>query len=166
MTNLSCSPSLSRTESANLTTNSKSSRETAPFEATDYEAEVAIVGAGIIGSCSAYYLAQEGIDVVVLERGRRNGEASGNNAGSLHVQLLAYDFGDWAQASGGPAAQTLPLQRESAALWPELAAALDIEFWVARKSLPGAPAGHQVVELDPLAPAASPARRSWSTVGS
>ena len=91
------------------------------------EAEVAIIGAGIVGSCVAYCLAREGVDVVVLERARRNGAASGNNAGSLHVQLLAYDFGDWAQAGGGPAARTLPLQRDSAAAWPGLAAALGVD---------------------------------------
>ena len=92
------------------------------------EAEVAVIGAGIVGSCVAYYLAREGVDVVVLERGRRNCAASGNNAGSLHVQLLAYDFGDWAQAGGGPAANTLPLQRDSAAIWPKLAAALGADL--------------------------------------
>ncbi len=91
-------------------------------------ADVAIIGAGIIGSCTAYYLAREGVDVVVLERGRCNGEASGNNAGSLHVQLLAYDFGDWAQAGGRAAAETLPLQRESAALWPAFARELGVDL--------------------------------------
>ena len=94
----------------------------------DGEAEVAIVGAGILGSCAAWYLAREGVDVVVLERGRRNCAASGNNAGSLHVQLLAYDFLDQTGAHGGPAARTLPLQRDSAAAWPELAAALGADL--------------------------------------
>ena len=97
-------------------------------ERIDGEAEVAIVGAGILGSCAACYLAREGVDVVVLERGRRNCAASGNNAGSLHVQLLAYDFLDRAGADGGPAARTLPLQRDSAAAWPELAAALGADL--------------------------------------
>ena len=97
-------------------------------ERIDGEAEVAILGAGILGSCTAWYLAREGVDVVVLERGRRNCAASGNNAGSLHVQLLAYDFLDRAGAHGGPAARTLPLQRDSAAAWPELAAALGADL--------------------------------------
>ena len=97
-------------------------------ERIDGEAEVAIVGAGILGSCAAWYLAREGVDVVVLERGRRNCAASGNNAGSLHVQLLAYDFLDRAGSDGGPAARSLPLQRDSAAAWPELAAALGADL--------------------------------------
>ena len=95
------------------------------------EAEVAIIGAGILGVCTAYHLARAGFDVAILERGQPNGEASGNNAGSLHVQLLAYDFGDLAQGSGRAAAETLPLQRESARLWPELARAVGADLELA-----------------------------------
>ncbi len=84
-------------------------------------ADIVVIGAGIIGTCAAYYMAREGLDVVQVERGQPNGEASGGNAGSLHVQLLSYDFGDRAQAGGMPAAQALPLHRESAAMWPALA---------------------------------------------
>ena len=88
-----------------------------PDRATD----IAVIGAGIVGTCAAYYLARNGFDVVVLERGQPNGQASGGNAGSLHVQLLSYHFGSRAEAGGGPAAQTLPLQRDSTRLWPALA---------------------------------------------
>ena len=79
-----------------------------------------MIGAGILGACTAYFLAREGVDVAILDRGPANGEASGGNAGSLHVQLLSYDFGDRAQKGGLPAAATLPLQRDSARLWPAL----------------------------------------------
>ena len=93
-------------------------------------ADVAIVGAGILGASTAYHLARDGVDAIVLERGQPNGEASGNNAGSLHVQLLAYDFDGRGPAGGGPAAASLPLQRESAAMWPILAEELgqDLEI--------------------------------------
>ena len=98
--------------------------------AVEEEAGIVVIGAGIVGSCTAFHLARDGADVVVLDRGRRNGAASGNNAGSLHVQLLAYDFGDWAQAGGEPAARTLPLQRDSAAVWPEFAASLGADLGI------------------------------------
>jgi glycine/D-amino acid oxidase-like deaminating enzyme len=88
--------------------------------ATATDSDVVVIGAGILGSCTAYYLAKEGLDVVQLERGQPNGQASGGNAGSLHVQLLSYDFGDRAIKGGKPAAETLPLQRDSARLWPLL----------------------------------------------
>lgn len=93
-------------------------RPQANAPATD--SDVVVIGAGILGSCAAYFLAKEGLDVVQLERGQPNGEASGGNAGSLHVQLLSYDFGERAIKGGKPAAETLPLQRDSARLWPEL----------------------------------------------
>ena len=48
--------------------------------------------------------------------------ASTANAGSLHVQLLSYDFTDDTPADGGPAAHTLPLGPRSIALWKEIAA--------------------------------------------
>jgi len=94
------------------------------------QADVIVIGAGILGTCTAYYLAREGLDVVVLERRQPNGEASGSNAGSLHVQLLSYDFGERAQAGGRPAAEALPLHRASAKLWPGLASDLgrDLEI--------------------------------------
>lgn len=84
------------------------------------DAQAIVIGGGMIGSCTTYYLARKGVDVVQLERASLNSEASGGNAGSLHVQLLAYDFGKWATKGGKPAAETLPLQRDSARLWPDL----------------------------------------------
>lgn len=96
------------------------------------DASVAIVGAGIVGIATAWELAREGVDAILIERDQPNAHASGNNAGSLHVQLLAYNFGDLATAAGLPAAQTLPLQRESARLWPEVADTLGVDLEIAR----------------------------------
>ncbi len=45
--------------------------------------DVVIVGGGIIGCATAYYLARAGVDVTVLERGAVSGEASGAAAGIL-----------------------------------------------------------------------------------
>ena len=47
------------------------------------EAEIIIIGGGIAGVSTAYYLAQLGHGVTVLERGEIGGEASGINAGGL-----------------------------------------------------------------------------------
>ncbi len=49
--------------------------------------DVAVIGGGLVGCASAYYLSQSGADVILLERGQINEGASGRNAGSLHFQL-------------------------------------------------------------------------------
>jgi glycine/D-amino acid oxidase-like deaminating enzyme len=92
------------------------------------KADVVVIGSGVMGACLAYYLAQEGRDVLVLERDEANLQASGANAGSLHVQLLSFDFGAKAEAGGGPAAQTLPLGPASVELWRQLEKASGVDF--------------------------------------
>ena len=58
----------------------------APGAALPRDAEVVIVGAGIMGLCTGIFLARAGKEVVILERGEPWREASGVNAGSLGVQ--------------------------------------------------------------------------------
>ena len=100
------------------TARSATAPETAPREA-----DVLVVGGGIVGLAVAYCLAREGMDVLVAERDDFAMAASTANAGSLHVQLLAYDFSEQGPADGGPAGATLPLGPESIGLWREFAAA-------------------------------------------
>ena len=94
--------------------------EHAPF--APIRTEVLVIGAGVLGSCLGYYLSKAGREVTVVERDDINLQASGANAGSLHVQLLSFDFGAKAQAGGGPAAATLPLGPMSVRLWQQIEA--------------------------------------------
>lgn len=89
-----------------------------------FTAQVAVIGGGIAGLCTAYYLAQGGADVLIVERDEVGMAASTANAGSLHVQLLSYDFTDDTPEDGGPAAHTLPLAPRSIALWKEIGTAV------------------------------------------
>src|SRR5215470_14674582 len=57
-----------------------------PSAALPRDAEVAIVGAGIMGLATGIFLARAGKEVVIVERGEPWREASGVNAGSLAVQ--------------------------------------------------------------------------------
>jgi glycine/D-amino acid oxidase-like deaminating enzyme len=97
------------------------------------DAAITVIGGGIIGICTAYELARAGADVLLIERGDPNGEASGGNAGSLHVQLLGYAFDDL----GSPAAEAmlpmLPLARDAAAAWEALATTLKPDIELRRK---------------------------------
>ncbi|RYI99710.1 MAG: FAD-dependent oxidoreductase, partial [Acetobacteraceae bacterium] len=95
-----------------------SARPAAPL---DERCDVLVIGGGALGLSTAYYLAQDGADVLLVERGEAGMAASTANAGSLHVQLLTYDF-DGEQRTG-PSLDRLPLGPRSIALWREIAAA-------------------------------------------
>ena len=83
--------------------------------------DVLVIGGGLAGLCTAYFLAQDGADVLLADRDEAGMAASTANAGSLHVQLLSYDFTDETPEDGGQAAHTLPLAPRSIALWKEIA---------------------------------------------
>ncbi len=95
----------------------------APSGAADRHADIVIIGGGAVGLSAAYYMAQEGADVLVIDRDEAGLAASTANAGSLHVQLIPYDFGvPGTPDDGGHAAHTLPLGPQSVALWSQIAA--------------------------------------------
>lgn len=96
----------------------------------DRTTDALVIGGGILGASCALALAQHGIETLVAERDAPNLQASGANAGSLHVQLLSFDFGSKAQAGGGPAAQTLVLGPAAIALWRQIErdSGLDLEI--------------------------------------
>ena len=83
--------------------------------------DVLVIGAGIVGACVARELALSGEEVLVIDRDAAGQQASTANAGSLHVQLLSFDFGAKAQAGGRPAAETLRLAGPAVALWEDIA---------------------------------------------
>lgn len=90
--------------------------EPLPIESVD----TVVIGGGVVGSCVAYWLAREGIETMLVERDEINLQASGANAGSLHVQLLAFDFTGGAPVVANRAAETLPLGPAAIALWQEI----------------------------------------------
>lgn len=64
--------------------------------------DIAVVGGGITGCATAFYLARAGARVALLERGEIGTGASGRNAGSLHGQIQYEPFAtlgeDWARS--------------------------------------------------------------------
>ena len=73
------------------------------------EADVVVIGGGIIGVCTAYYLAKLGQKVMLCEKGLIAGEQSSRNWG-------------WVRQHGRDVAE-LPIMMESNRLWQGLAAA-------------------------------------------
>lgn len=72
--------------------------------------DVAIIGGGIIGCATAYFLARSGVSVAVFEKGRIGGEQSGRNWGWVRQQCRS--------------PVELPLMMQSLRLWKELPAQL------------------------------------------
>ena len=75
------------------------------------EADVVVIGGGVIGVTAALDLARQGQRVVLLEKGRIAGEQSSRNWGWIRAQ--GRDFGE------------LPIALEAQRLWAELAPELD-----------------------------------------
>lgn len=89
----------------------------------------AIIGGGIVGMCLAWFLAEEGHDVAVLDDGRHAGTIA--NAGGLHVQLQSRFMRLYPEMV--PAfEETLPFYPRAVRHWEALAARLgeDIELAV------------------------------------
>lgn len=74
------------------------------------EVDVVIIGAGVIGIATAWYLVNAGVSVLVCEKGRVAGEQSSRNWG-------------WVRQQGRDAAE-LPIMMHSINLWAELAEAI------------------------------------------
>ena len=81
-------------------------RDLQPPTAIPPAAEVVIIGGGIVGVSTAWFLAKQGIDVVVCEKGHVAGEQSGRNWGWVRQQ--------------GRDAREMPMIVESLRIWRDL----------------------------------------------
>jgi len=76
------------------------------------DVDIVIVGGGIVGASCAYFLAERGAEVLLLEAGRIGREASGVNAGGVRQQARALP--------------EMPLALESVRLWADLERRLEV----------------------------------------
>jgi sarcosine oxidase subunit beta len=101
------------------------------FNSATRHYDTLVVGGGLTGCAAAYELARKGVDVLLIERGSLNAEASGRNAGGFHVQIQFEPFvvegEQWAR-SWAPA--TTPLLIDSIERWRELPEELGVDLEV------------------------------------
>jgi glycine/D-amino acid oxidase-like deaminating enzyme len=86
------------------------------------QADVVVIGGGIVGSATAYFLAKRGAQVALLEKGELSDEQSGRNWGWIRQQ--------------GRNPRELPLAMLSLNTWADLARDLDLDTeWAQAGSL-------------------------------
>lgn len=82
--------------------------------------DILVIGGGITGLMTAWNLAEAGASVALVEAGDLGTQASGANAGSLHLQIQYPEFAaygeDWARAYG----PCLGFLKDSLAMWQDL----------------------------------------------
>lgn len=96
-------------------------------------AEVIVIGGGIAGCTTAYFLAADGVDVTLLEQYELNTLASGSNAGSLHAQIQPEPFVALGETWARQFLPALPLYIEAMSLWRDIGSALDTDLEVAQE---------------------------------
>jgi glycine/D-amino acid oxidase-like deaminating enzyme len=92
--------------------------------------DVIIIGGGIAGCATAWYLAADGVDVLLLEQDHLNASASGANAGSLHAQIQHEPFVELGEAWAKSFAPALPFFAASIALWKSAGAEIGADLGV------------------------------------
>jgi len=95
--------------------------------------DVIVIGGGLAGCATAYYLARDGVAVTVLERSELNTQASGSNAGSLHAQIPHDPFVNRGPQWARTFAPTIGLLRHSIDVWRDLPTTLDADLEVSLK---------------------------------
>jgi len=96
----------------------------------DIDTDVLIVGGGLAGCATAYYLARAGVAVALIERFDLNTQASGSNAGSIHAQIPHEPFMSLGEEWARNFAPTIPLMLESIRIWAGLEAELGCDLEV------------------------------------
>ena len=76
--------------------------------------DIVVIGGGIIGVCTALFLAREGHSVTLLEKGRIAAEQSSRNWGWIRQQ--------------GRDPDEMPIMAEAQALWRELAGQTNVDL--------------------------------------
>jgi glycine/D-amino acid oxidase-like deaminating enzyme len=93
--------------------------------------DVVVIGGGAIGVSTSLFLSKSGIGNNLIEANYLNSQASGNNAGSLHLQLLSFDF-ELNKVRESPQIKSLVLQKKGIEIWELLEKELKSDFELKR----------------------------------
>jgi len=100
-------------------------RRAAVSHKTIPEIETVVIGGGVVGSCLATFLAEEGMEVACIDDQHHSGSTT--NAGSLHVQMQSRNIRLSPQLMP-QLEKALPLYPRAVTAWKELAARTDLDI--------------------------------------
>ncbi len=91
-----------------------------------------VIGGGLAGCATAYYLAREGVGVTLTERSDLNMQASGANAGGFHAQIPHLTFMEEGDAWARNFAPVVEMLLAGIRLWGTLEKELDsdLEYYI------------------------------------
>lgn len=91
-----------------------------------------IIGGGLAGCATAYYLTREGVQVTLVERSDLNMQASGANAGGFHAQIPHLTFMEEGDAWARNFAPVVEMLLAGIRLWGTLEKELDsdLEYYI------------------------------------
>lgn len=92
--------------------------------------DVIVIGGGIAGCTTAYFLARDGVDVTLLEQFSLGSLASGSNAGSLHAQIQPEPFLEFGESWVRQFLPALNLYKGSMSIWQDIEATLGADLEV------------------------------------
>jgi glycine/D-amino acid oxidase-like deaminating enzyme len=87
--------------------------------------DVIVIGGGIAGAATAYFLAADGVSTLLIERDDINSQASGSNSGSLHAQIPFEEFQRGDEAWNAAFSPVIRLLKEAVGMWERLPALLN-----------------------------------------
>ncbi len=83
-----------------------------------------VIGGGIAGCTTAYFLARDGVEVTLLEQFTLGSLASGTNAGSLHAQIQPEPFFEFGETWARRFLPALEFYEGAMSIWQDIEAAL------------------------------------------
>jgi sarcosine oxidase subunit beta len=92
--------------------------------------DVIIIGGGIAGCTTAYFLARDGVEVTLLEQFSLASLASGSNAGSLHAQIQPEPLLEFGQPWVRQFLPALGFYKESMRIWRDIESTLGVDLEV------------------------------------
>ena len=95
---------------------------------SSHKIDVLVIGGGLAGCATAWFLAREGVAVALVERDDLNMQASGANAGGFHAQIPHLTYMEEGEAWAKAFAPVVPMLVDGIRLWTTMETELQADL--------------------------------------